>query len=170
LWTGLDGIVENARIEIEEGIIRGIEKAGPTSAEEVIDGRGAWVIPGLIDSHMHVWGIRSANPVNWVVDPMAIRPFRAMADLRKVLAAGFTTIREAGGVLGPAVRDAVTEGSVIGPRVYPSHLGLSSTGGHGDCHSLPVEWVHARPYMATLADGGDEVRRAVRSACRNGVE
>ncbi|HRN28968.1 MAG TPA: amidohydrolase family protein [Terrimesophilobacter sp.] len=168
VWTGHDGVVEDARIEIENHRIVGIEHSGSSKADRVIDGAGSWVIPGLIDSHLHIWGIRSSNPVNWVVDPMGVRPFRAMADLRKILNAGFTTVREAGGQMGPSIKKAIDEGSLIGPRVYPAHLGLSSTGGHGDCHSLPLEWVEDRPYMATIADGGDAVRRAVRRVSREG--
>lgn len=170
VWTGTGETLENVRIEIEDGRFAGIERAGSSGADRVIDGGGAWVLPGLVDSHLHIWGIRSSNPVNWVVDPQGIRPFRAISDLRKVLEAGFTTVREAGGVMGPSIRDAIAEGSVIGPRVYPAHLGLSSTGGHGDCHSLPTGWVEEKPYMATLADGGDAVRRAVRLASRHGGE
>lgn len=168
VWTGSDGVTENARIEIEDDRIVGIERAGASSADRVIDGRGSWVVPGLIDSHLHIWGIRSSNPVNWVVDPLGVRPFRAISDLRKILDAGFTTVREAGGQMGPSIKKAIDEGSLVGPRIYPAHLGLSSTGGHGDCHSLPLEWVEDRPYMATIADGSDEVRRAVRLVSRSG--
>ena len=170
IWTGDGQVHENARIEIEDGRFVGIERAGSSTADRVIEGNGSWVIPGLVDSHLHIWGIRSSNPVNWVVDPQGIRPFRAVSDLRKVLDAGFTTVREAGGVMGPSIRNAIAEGSIVGPRVYPAHLGLSSTGGHGDCHSLPTDWVEEKPYMATIADGADAVRRAVRLASRNGGE
>lgn len=170
VWTGTGEVIENARVEMENGKFIDITTAGPSTADALFEGGGRWLIPGLIDSHLHLWGVRSSNPANWVVDPMDIRPFRAMADLKKILRAGFTTVREAGGQMGPAIRDAIAEGSLVGPRVHPAYLGLSSTGGHGDCHSLPLEWVRDRPYMAQIADGRDEVRKAVRTVARSGGE
>lgn len=168
IWTGDGQVIENGRVETENGVIVEVAQGGTSTAETVFDGDGRWLIPGLVDSHLHLWGVRSSNPANWVTDPMDIRPFRIVKDLEKVLRAGFTTVREAGGQLGPAIRDAIEEGSIIGPRVHPAWLGLSSTGGHGDCHSLPIEWVRERPYMAQIADGVDEVRRAVRNVARHG--
>ncbi|UOQ61820.1 amidohydrolase family protein [Leucobacter rhizosphaerae] len=170
VWHATGEVSRGATIIIRDGVFV-LGGAEPDEAfEHDIDGDGRWLIPGLIDSHMHIWGVRSSNPANWVVDPLGIRPFRAVADLEKVLRAGFTTVREAGGVMGPSIRDAIEEGAILGPRVVPAYLGLSSTGGHGDCHSLPIEWVRDRPYMATVCDGTTEIRKAVRTVLREGGE
>ncbi len=169
VWHGDGRVSEAATLALVEGRID-LDPPRDAEFDRVIDLAGRWVIPGMIDSHLHIWGVRSSNPANWVVDPAGIRPFRAASDLLKVLGAGFTTVREAGSAMGPSVRDAILEGSIVGPRVIPAHLGLSSTGGHGDCHSLPLEWVNQRPYMATICDDSAEVRKAVRSVLREGGE
>ncbi|MFC5827585.1 metal-dependent hydrolase family protein [Nonomuraea insulae] len=172
LWSpDLPEPVDGADILVAGGRVAEIVPAGTGGpAETVVDCAGRWVLPGLIDSHMHSWGARSPNPVHWVVGQSPLSWFRAVGDLRRVLDAGFTTVREAGGPLGPGLRDAIAEGEVAGPRVIPAHLGISRTGGHGDCHSLPIAWVGQQPYMARIADGPDEVRTAVRMAARDGGE
>lgn len=162
---------EGAAIVIEDGRIADVVDAGTApGAATTIDAGGRWLLPGFVDSHAHLWGSRSANHVHWVTDPRKLASFRAVGDLGRILDAGFTTVREAGGPLGPALRDAVKQGEIRGPRVVPAYLGISRTGGHGDCHSLPIEWVREQPYMATIADGPDEVRKAVRTVAREGGE
>lgn len=172
VWSPqLDEPREGAAIVIEAGRIADVVDAGTARvAGRTIDGGDRWLLPGFIDAHAHFWGSRSANHVHWVTDPRKLASYRAVGDLGRTLDAGFTTVREAGGPLGPALRDAIREGEIRGPRVVPAYLGISRTGGHGDCHSLPIEWVREQPYMATIADGPDEVRKAVRTVAREGGE
>jgi imidazolonepropionase-like amidohydrolase len=172
IWSPeLDEPRDNAAVVIEGGTIVDIVDAGlAPSADVVVNAGGRWLLPGFVDSHLHLWGSRSANHVHWVTDPRPLGSYRAAGDLGRVLDAGFTTVREAGGLLGPALRDAVAQGEIRGPRIVPAYLGISRTGGHGDCHSLPIEWVREQPYMAQIADGVDEVRKAVRTIAREGGE
>jgi imidazolonepropionase-like amidohydrolase len=172
IWSpDMDEPREGASVLLRDGKIAEILGAGaPHGDAERIDCGDRWLLPGFVDSHIHLWGARSADPVHWVVDPRQLSNFRSIGDLGRTLSAGFTTVREAGGLLGPSLRDAVAEGEIVGPKIVPAHLGISRTGGHGDCHSLPLEWVKDQPYMATIADGVDEVRRAVRRVAREGGE
>lgn len=171
IWSAhLREPLEGAAVVVSDGTIVDVAAAGtpaPTDAR-VIDCGGRWLLPGFVDSHAHLWGARSADHVTWMTDPRTLASFRAVGDLGKVLDSGFTTLREAGGPLGPALATAVAEGSIRGPRIFPAYLGISRTGGHGDCHSLPLQWVKDRPYMATIADGPTEVRKAVRTVSREG--
>lgn len=172
LWSpDLEEPIEDATVVVENGRIAEVgSRLSARSSDLVIDAGGRWLLPGFVDSHLHLWGSRSANHVHWVTDPRKLASFRAVGDLGRILDAGFTTVREAGGPIGPALRDAVQQGEIRGPRVVPAYLGISRTGGHGDCHSLPLEWVKEQPYMAQIADGQDEVRKAVRTVGREGGE
>lgn len=169
IWSpDLDEPREGAAVLVHDDKIVDILDAGSATDAQRIDCGDRWLLPGFIDCHAHLWGARSANHVHWVTDPRTLASFRAVGDIGRILDAGFTTVREAGGSLGPAMRDAVAEGEIRGPRIFPAYLGISRTGGHGDCHSLPIGWVRDQPYMATIADGVDEVRRAVRTVSREG--
>ena len=170
VWVGDGSVLERHDVVISDGHIAEVRPAGPTGDDEAIDCDRRWVMPGLIDCHMHFFGARSPDPVYWSLDSPVRAALRASADARRVLAAGFTTIRDAGSRVGVALQEAIDEDEVVGPHVYPAHLGISRTGGHGDVHSLPLEWVRDKPFMALVADGPDECRRAVRTIARSGAK
>jgi imidazolonepropionase-like amidohydrolase len=136
----------------------------------VIDAEGCTVLPGLIDSHMHFFGSRSPDPMMWQVEPKMLNCVRAVADARKLLDHGFTSVRDLGSSNGVAIKRAVDEGSILGPRTIPAHLGLSMTCGHGDVHNLPSEWLCGCSGMAFIVDGADNVRKAVRQSIRDGAD
>jgi imidazolonepropionase-like amidohydrolase len=171
LWSPhLAEPLEDAAVVVDGAVIEAVVAGGAAApaGARVVDCGGRWLLPGFVDSHAHLWGARSADHVTWMTDPRKLASFRAVGDLANVLSAGFTTLREAGGPLGPALATAVAEGSIRGPKIFPAYLGISRTGGHGDCHSLPLNWVKDQPYMATIADGPVEVRKAVRTVAREG--
>ncbi|GAB3684757.1 amidohydrolase family protein [Salinarchaeum chitinilyticum] len=129
------------------------------------------VTPGLIDAHLHLTGARSMNPMQWATEPSELGAARATADLRDLLAAGFTSVRDLGSATGLGLRDAVEEGAIPGPRIYTSAQAISQTGGHGDSHFLPYEWVaDSDRGIGTLADGADECRKEARKRIRDGVD
>jgi imidazolonepropionase-like amidohydrolase len=170
VWTGSGPVRERHDIVIDSGLISGISATGkPVDRGVVIECDGRWVLPGLIDCHMHFFGARSPDPVYWSLDPPVRSALRAAADAERLLKSGLTTVRDAGSRVGVALQDAIEEGEVRGPRVFPAHLGISRTGGHGDVHSLPLEWVREHPFMALVVDGPDECRRAVRTIARSGA-
>ncbi|GLW96902.1 amidohydrolase family protein [Microtetraspora sp. NBRC 16547] len=167
IWTGDGHVVRDTGVSVFGGRVSAI---GPLSPDVpgVLDGQGGWVMPGMIDSHVHLWGARTPHPVHWVVDPRLPNALRSVADIGKILRSGFTTVREAGGPLGPSLRQVIDAGEIEGPRVVPAYLGLSRTGGHGDCHTLPVSWVREQPFMALVVDGPNNLRKAVRTVSREG--
>jgi imidazolonepropionase-like amidohydrolase len=140
----------------------------PATAK-VIDIAGKTVLPGLIDAHIHLFGITSLNQMTWVIDEPHVRTIRAAMDAWRCLDAGFTTVRDAGGMLAIYVKRAIEEGTVPGPRIVASGRVISQTAGHGDWHFVPVEW-NERMQLGRLADGVPEVRKAAREQLREGAD
>jgi imidazolonepropionase-like amidohydrolase len=136
---------------------------------ETIDVNGRTIMPGLIDAHLHLWGLRSMNQVTWVLDPPHLRAMRAALDVWKVIDAGFTTIRDCGGLLAIYLKRAIEEGSLVGPRIMAAGLAISQTAGHADWHFVPREWGE-RAMIGRLADGVAEVRKAAREQLREGAD
>jgi imidazolonepropionase-like amidohydrolase len=134
--------------------------------------RAAAVIPGMWDCHGHFFGSRTFDPAQDVLEPLALRGARSARDLRAALDAGITSVREVGG-LGVYLARAVAEGVLDGPAIYAAGAILSTTGGHGDLHSLPLEWMGswtAETGLMRLADGPDECARAVREQLRRNAK
>lgn len=126
------------------------------------------VMPGMWDCHGHLMGLRTADIEEGARTPLAVMAARATADAARCLQAGFTSVREVGG-LGIFLARAIDEGSIPGPHVYASGGMISPTGGHGDLHSYPLEFAHdvlERTQMGALADGVPECLKAVRSMLR----
>lgn len=139
----------------------------------IIDAEGQTVLPGLIDAHVHFFGSREPDPMMWGgIEPTntPLNGFRAVSDAFKLVDYGFTTVRDLGSRNGVAIKRAVDEGTIIGPRTVPSHLGLSMTCGHGDVHSLPSAWLCGCSAMAHIVDGETNVRKAVRQSIRDGAD
>ena len=128
-------------------------------------------MPGLIDAHLHLLGVRDMEPMTWLTESSELGAARATADLRDLLAAGFTTVRDVGSTTALGLRDAVAEDEIPGPRVFTSGQSISQTGGHGDLHFLPYDWVEKSDQsVGTLADGADECRKEARKRIRQGVD
>lgn len=146
----------------------GIGYAGPSSAApqtpdaEVVT--VDTVMPGLWDCHGHFFGVYSASVEEAFHTRVQLASMRVTADARKVLEAGFTSVRELAG-LGVFLGRAIEEGVVAGPNVYAAGAGLSMTGGHGDLHSNLVD--DAR-HLATMFYGEDNLVDGV-DGCRAGV-
>lgn len=146
--------------------------AGPTAdAPDAPDAelvRAAAVMPGMWDCHGHFMGLRNAALGTYFTESVQIRTARAAKDAEVALQAGFTSVREAGGI-GVHLARAVDEGTLLGPSIYAPGAILSTTGGHGDLHTVPLEWVHDlnhRDGEMRLCDGVAECVRAVREQLR----
>src|SRR5580704_15513337 len=100
----------------------------------------AAVMPGMWDCHGHFLGTRTFDLAQLPAEPLALRGARSARDLRAALDAGITSVREVGG-LGVYLARAVAEGVLDGPAVYAAGAILSTTGGHADLHSFPLEWM-----------------------------
>jgi imidazolonepropionase-like amidohydrolase len=159
-----------ADIVIEDGRIVAVGRG--LDGDESVDLAGKTVLPGLFDCHVHLtW--EDINPLRVQHRPFSMEYFEAVRNLELTLAAGVTTVRDAGGAdLG--IKTAVDQGYISGPRVRPSITILSQTGGHADdwCASggrdggLPPH--PGRPY--NVVDGVDAVRLKVRELVRAGAD
>jgi len=140
-----------------------------------IDGTGKTLIPGLIDAHWHA----AFSTIPAAVATMGELGFvfaQAVVSARDTLMRGFTTIRDLG---GPSfgIKQAIDQGVILGPRIYPSGAFISQTGGHGDFR-MPNEVLRGiaghLSYSeitgaAVIADGEDEMLRGAREMLRRGA-
>jgi imidazolonepropionase-like amidohydrolase len=151
-----------------------ISYAGPAGAAPETAGaathRAAVVMPGMWDCHGHFLGMRTLDLTRLPLERIELRAARSARDLRAALDAGVTSVREVGG-MGVLLARAVAEGTLDGPTIYGAGAILSTTGGHGDLHSYPLDWVTGSswPDMGRLADGPDDCARAVREQLRLGA-
>jgi len=153
-----------------------ISYAGPGAGAPATPGadavRAVAVMPGMWDCHGHLMGARTLDFTRLPMEPLALRGARCARDLRAALDAGITSVREVGG-RGVDVARAIQEGVLDGPQVYPAGAILSTTGGHGDVHGLPLatmaDYAH-RGGELRLCDGVDECIRAVREQLRRNAK
>jgi imidazolonepropionase-like amidohydrolase len=131
----------------------------------------ATLLPGLIDMHTHITGgdprdyyerLFRRSPIDQAVD--------AHVYARRTLEAGFTTVRDvgAGEFVDVALRKAIDGGTVVGPRMQVAALAIGATGGHADL-------IGFSPYLqfkefSSVADGVDEIRKAVRLRVKGGAD
>lgn len=131
------------------------------------------VMPGMWECHGHFIGIYTANiPEAFTTRPQ-LSAMRVTKDAGAALQAGFTSVREMGG-MGTFLGRAVDEGAVVGPNIYGSGSMLSMTAGHGDFHSVGIEvarQLHAHTWGEdNIVDGPDECRAGVRRMLRLGAK
>lgn len=170
LIPGKGDPIEDGVVVLDGGVITyaGPSRAAPSAADDVTEETRV-VMPGLWDCHAHLFGSAAWNleTAAWLAPATA--GARATADLRRYLDGGVTSVREVGGY-GVELAAVVAEGSVPGPSIYGAGEVLSTTGGHGDIHSIPLdiyEGVNARGrIVGRLADGPAECVRAVREQLR----
>jgi imidazolonepropionase-like amidohydrolase len=119
------------------------------------------------ECHGHFIGMRTFDLAQLPLEPVALRAARCARDLRAALDAGITSVREVGG-FGVHLARAVAEGTLDGPAIYAAGAILSTTGGHGDLHSFPLDWISREASgMSRLADGPDDCAKAVREQLRS---
>jgi len=168
----LDGaavVVEGERIK--EVIPSG--RVGPLrGAVETIDLQGRTLMPGLTDAHVHVCAVEGNTAEQHRHNPPSLIAAKTLRRIEQALQQGFTTVRDAGGA-DYGFREAVATGLYPGPRLLVSGRALSQTGGHGDKRRRaelidPVDCCLGM--VGVIADGPDEVRKAVREQLRRDVD
>lgn len=173
----LDGTRNERRddhhVLVEDGRIREVaDRPLASAAAEVVDLRGRTLMPGLIDAHVHVIAVDQAL-ARLSERPVSLVTLQAARVLEGMLQRGFTAIRDAGGADG-GLAEAVEDGLVRGPRIFPSGQALSQTGGHGDLRPRTRSVVacaccEGGAGLARIADGVSECRRAARDELRKGA-
>ena len=164
-------------VAVQDGLISSLTPSGSTefAGDITIDGTGKTLIPGLIDAHWHaVFTTISAETLEF--GEIGYVFARAVVSARETLLRGFTTVRDVGGpTLG--IKQAIDEGAIQGPRIFPAGAFISQTGGHGDFR-LPNETPRGvaghLSYgeivgAAIIADGEAEVLRGAREVLRRGA-
>jgi len=172
--TGAD-LVPDAALVITDGRIAAV---GPRVAvpqpdgAEVIDAQGGYILPGIIDAHVHLM-FEAGDPMTAVVTPFSYNFYQAMTYMRRTVECGVTTVRDAAGT-DAGTKKAVEDGLFLGPRMQISITALSTTGGHGDGWNLSgidLPMMVDYPGMPNaIVDGEEAVRKKVREVLRAGAE
>jgi imidazolonepropionase-like amidohydrolase len=142
---------------------------------QLLDLRGHFVLPGLIDSHVHLTSDLGgvARQLAEVQRSPSDNALEAAFNARKTLAAGFTTVRNLGDGDGEirALRDAINAGKVSGPRILTANTSISATAGHGDpTLGFRTELHEALDRRDNTCDGVEACRRAVRTQVAQGAD
>ena len=164
-----DALKEHASIIIEDELVSEITQSqvAEENFSEVIDGQNKVAIPGLTDAHVHLSHNIVGQEGHPRIDEMAVRSTKVAKDM---LLRGFTTVRDAGGVVY-GLKKNIDNGFLDGPRIFPSNAYISQTCGHGDMRKSRAEqrlltgdyssaWLHDQ--QSIIADGVPEMLRAVR--------
>jgi imidazolonepropionase-like amidohydrolase len=180
--TLIDGVSETPR-KNQLIFVRGerIEKVSDASAgipkeAKMIDLANATVLPGLIDSHTHIflWGedpAKGGYDANILKAGIALRAARATFAARRALEQGFTTLRdvetEGAGFGDIEIKQAIEEGTIPGPRIFGATRAISTTGGYNlEGYAPELEM----PKGAQLVDGPVEARKAARQQLEHGAD
>lgn len=178
IFDGKENKLTKGNILIEENLIKAISTdailTNPEDEIIIIDGKGKYVMPGLIDAHSHLLFESISQTQAMMYDYAFLNLFAAKA-AEKQLLRGFTTVRDLGGG-SLTLSKAIDMGLIVGPRVYSSGAFISQTGGHGD-FGLPTdvprkigEMSYAEKNgMVAVADGTDQVLLRSREQLRQGA-
>jgi imidazolonepropionase-like amidohydrolase len=168
--------VSDVTLVVAEGKISRIISgfATPQSGDRVIDLRKYTVVPGLMDMHTHLMSQHSKDSYTekfFMED--SEYALRSTVYARLTLLAGFTTVRELGdnGVNSVALRRAIREGWIIGPRIYTAGKSLATTGGHADPSNGQKGRFREDPGpLDGVITGPDDARKAVRQRYKDGAD
>lgn len=171
---GTGKVIEDAVIAIKGDRIAAI---GPASdfigidAKEVIDAQGGYILPGLIDTHVHMM-MEIKDVRESLITPFSMRFYEALTYMKRTLDAGITTVRDAG-YADLGVKQAIENGLISGPRMQISVNPLTITGGHGDNWMVSDMDLTNKAYPgfpSGICDGPEQVRQKVREMLRAGAD
>jgi len=162
-------IVSEERIKsVENGFVN------PESEKDsVIDLRDKIVLPGLTDMHVHLES--ETNPQKYMerfINDPADAAFNSVGFAKTTLMAGFTTVRELGGSgVNIALRDAIDQGKIPGPRIFTAGKSLATTGGHADpTNGMNSELTGNPGPREGVVNGPEDAAKAVRQRYKNGAD
>jgi imidazolonepropionase-like amidohydrolase len=148
--------------------------AGPGDNVRVHNLKDYFVLPGLIDGHVHITS--ENNPqmrLQRVEMSEADQAIAGAGFAKKTLMAGFTTVRDVGAGSSDAIfalRDGIARGDIVGPRIFASGATVSVTGGHGDGTQGYSDDIAAVLHSSAVCNGAPDCRRAVREQVRRGAD
>jgi len=164
--------LRNATIVIDDGAITAVNADGgiPTGAT-VIDASGLTVMPGMIDCHVHLTSSPPKTLEQRMATPFSLSVAEALTNAHTTLAAGFTSVRDAGGT-PRGVKLALERGLFPGPRLRIAVGAIGQTGGHGDAtmaNGLRLRVPNAE-LPDNLVDGPEGARKTTREMLRAGAD
>ncbi len=176
LATPGGAVASEQTIIVRDGVIQSVAPgyadpptAGPDDRVVVHDLKNHFVLPGLIDSHVHLTSeLGPRGKISVVENSDADTAMAAAGYAKKNLMAGFTTVRDVGARGDDAIfalRDAIARGDVVGPRIFASGHTISPTGGHGQTHGYRNDVFNVIK-SSGVCDGVAECRKSVRDQVR----
>ena len=149
------------------------DKPIKAQSARVIDCQGQTLMPGLIDSHVHIFLTEVSIP-SLEKMPLTLMTARAIQAMKAMLDRGFTTVRDTGGA-DWGIKEAVEHSNVPGPRLFIAGQAIGPTGGHSDSrrrtdYGLRCRCCNAMSYTMAVSDGVTEVRRSAREQMRQGAD
>ncbi|MEQ9505613.1 MAG: amidohydrolase family protein [Hyphomonas sp.] len=164
-------VMKDHDILVEDGKIKAVGRKGTLGASGAtrIDMTGAWLLPGLSDSHVHLTSRSDLHGYRRLAVSTPRAAISGVANAEKTLRAGFTTVRNLGapGFTDVDLKDAIDSGEIPGPRIIPAGQSIGITGGHCDNNLLPYE---DRTKGGGVADGPWGVREKVRENKKYGAQ
>ena len=164
------GELYNSQILVEDRLIIKIDKdlSGKYKNVRLVDLSRLTLIPGLMDSHVHLIGNTKLKGYESIGESSYLSTIYGVDNAKKTLLAGFTTVRNvgAGNYADVALKQAIDRGLVSGPTMIVSGPALGITGGHCDSNILPYDYEHK---SQGVADGPWEVRKMVRKNRKYGA-
>ncbi len=169
IFDGRNLVSSNGSVRIADGKITevSVESLTPEAGEQVIDGEGHFLMPGLIDAHVHVSYAFPFSKINEITESYLTAT--AVSNAKAMLFRGFTTVRDTGGTDAGLVA-AINEGYVDGPRILFAGRTLSQTGGHGDFRPVSAvpEPETRFQFGSAIVDGEAQVLQGAREELRRG--
>jgi imidazolonepropionase-like amidohydrolase len=165
-------LVRPAVVVVSEGLIQSVNPEEVPDSLETIDLGDRILLPGLMDMHTHLTGALEGDWVHRDVKGTAAdAALWGARNAHRTLMAGFTTVRDvgAGGFADVSLRKAIDGGRIDGPRMFSAGHSLGVTGGHCDVTGY-APGVKEQDYRAGIADGVDEVIKAVRYQIKHGAK
>jgi imidazolonepropionase-like amidohydrolase len=162
-------------IVVDAGKIVSVSAGHQPGTGKLIDLRDKTVLPGLIDSHVHLDSDRAGveGLVAEVSDSVPLKALETQMNGMKTLRAGFTTVRNLGEGSAPysmGLRDAIARGWVMGPRIVSAGESISTTGGHMDGRNGVNDEYDRHHSTEHLCDGPESCRRAIRLQVSRGAD
>ncbi|MCW3078716.1 amidohydrolase family protein [Segetibacter sp.] len=166
-------VLENVSVIVEGNKITEIRNGFVTEGAKVIDLKGKYVMPGLMDMHVHM---ESETKKGAVADRFTMNlqdiAFESIKYADATLMAGFTTVRDLGGSgVNVSLRNAIHKGTVVGPRIFTAGKSIATTGGHADPTNGYRKNLMGDPGPGEgVINGVDDARKAVRQRYKDGSD